>query len=201
MLFGGGKETLHPVIVGVPDGVELVVVAAGASECHAEKGRAHHVGHLGQNLVADVGLVLVTGIAPVGSQAVETGGHLHLNIARRHLVAGQLFGDKLVIGLVFGERADDVVAILPGLAAMRVVLKSIAFGEADHIQPLARLAFGILGHGEQAIHQSFVSLRRRVSHKFAHDRWRRRQADQVQGDAANQSLAASRRSVAKPLVI
>src|SRR5262245_40502237 len=78
----------HAVIVGLPDRVELVVVATGALY-----GQSQERGRRGANHVLEaVVLVLVRVVRLVipGAEAYEAGGDDGLLISPRHLVAGEL---------------------------------------------------------------------------------------------------------------
>ena len=94
-----GEEGLHAVVVALADGIELVIVAAGAAERHAEQRRADDVGHLGEHFVAAAGDFLVAGVLAQRPQAVEAGGDQRLVFFGVDLVAGELLVRKRSYGL------------------------------------------------------------------------------------------------------
>ena len=73
----------------------------------------------------------------------EAGGYegiLFLGIFRDtidQLIAGQLFMNKLVVGLIRIERANDIVSIPPGPGAILIPIEAIAITVANNIKPLA----------------------------------------------------------------
>ena len=67
--MGGGEDGLHPEIVFLADGIELVVVAAGAGQGQTHEGRSRHVDPIGQTFVAELGGVQ-GGLADGGSKPV-----------------------------------------------------------------------------------------------------------------------------------
>ena len=104
-------------------------------------------------------------------------------------VARDLLLHKAVVGLVFVERFDDVIAVAPGVGAGLVALEAFAFGVAGEIEPVACPAFAVMRRGEQAIDNLFISFGRLVGHKGVDFFRRGRKAGQVEGDAAQQGDA------------
>ncbi len=118
-----GEISLQTVIVLLGDRIELVIVAAGAVNGQGGKRRhgVHH--HVVAVEVADDRAV--TGIfrdfdlphrvpRPRGDEA---GGDDAIGICREKHVPGKLLLHETRIGFVLIERADDVVAIRPGVGA------------------------------------------------------------------------------------
>ena len=68
-----GEEGLQAVIIFLQNGVELVIVAAGAAVGHAEKGGRDRVGDIVEQLLA--ALHQIAGIAFIGEVAIEAGGY------------------------------------------------------------------------------------------------------------------------------
>src|SRR5262249_33380242 len=68
------QERLKAVVVRQGDLVELVIVAAGATDGHAEEDDADGVGHLGEGLVAAEYQLGVAGVAADRAEAVKPGG-------------------------------------------------------------------------------------------------------------------------------
>ena len=103
-------------------------------------------------------LHLVGGVHHVGAEKVEGGGGERLGIAGPKFVAGDLLADEAVVGLVFIEGLDDVIAIAPRVWAKGVVLEAIALGVAREVEPVARPAFAVVRRGEQPVDEPFVSV-------------------------------------------
>ena len=108
------EDPVQPVVVVSRDGIELVVVAAGAAQRETEKrppGRVDRV--LERQVPKFIGR---RGVAP--RQRQITGRHDLFPVLRRRAgllgrqqVARQLLADELVVRLVGVEGVDDVVAI------------------------------------------------------------------------------------------
>ena len=120
------------------------------------------------------------------------GGDEGLGIVRRDFVAGELLLDELRVRLVAVERPDDVVAVAPGVRPIGVLLVAVGFGVAHQVEPVAGPALAVVRAGEQAIDQLLVGVGRSVVHEGVHLLRRRRQADQVEGDAADERAAVGR---------
>jgi len=115
------------------DGVELVVVAAGAAERESEKGLAERV----DAVVDPVGLVLGDvhgGVDPFAEQP-EAGAHdravgagVRIEPRRVDEVAGDMFADELVVGEIVVEGLHDPVAIAPGVGDRVVELVAAGLG-------------------------------------------------------------------------
>ena len=156
---------LQAVVVGLAEGIELVVVAAGAADGDAEEGRADDVGHLGEDFVLRAGHVLVAGILAERAEAVEAAGHQVGLVGGIHLVAGELLLDEIVVRLVVVEALDDVIAVAVGVGAMGVVLVAVGLGEADHVEPVAAPLLAVMRRGEQAVDHLFPGIGRLVAHE------------------------------------
>ena len=104
----------------------------------------------------------------------------------REDVAGELLPDEPVVGLVFVERLNDVVAIAPGVPVDDVVVHAVAVGVAGHIQPVAPPAFAVARRSEQAVHEARERVFRVVVQERAHLVGIRRQAMQVERGAPDQ---------------
>ena len=63
-----------PVVIGLAERIELVIVAARAADRDAEKRRAHDVGHFDQHFVAGTGHLLIARILAQRTQPVEAAG-------------------------------------------------------------------------------------------------------------------------------
>ena len=109
------------------------------------------------------------------------------------LVAGELLADEAVVGLVVVERADDVVAVAPGVGLGVVALVAVGLGEPDEVEPVPAPLLAVAGRVEQAVDQLLVGVGRRVVDEGVDLLGRRRQAGQVVGRRGG-SARASRRA-------
>ncbi len=177
------KHRLHREVIRLRNRIELVIVTPRAADGQAEKraaGRCHHVIQFVSALLARQNYV----------------GTLHLVVCAAHektrrrifaeQIARELFPDELVVRLVLVERANDVIAIRPGVVARRVHLEARRLGEPHHVQPVPRPPLAVARRRQQPLHQSLVSVQTFVRQKRAHFLRRRRQADQIKTQPANQ---------------
>jgi hypothetical protein len=96
---------------------------------------------------------------------------------------------ELVVGQVVVERADDPVAIAPGVGADFVVLESIALREAREVQPVLGPMFAIAVSDKQAIDDFLVGVRGGVVCEGVDLGGRWRQPDEVKMNSSNQCFA------------
>jgi hypothetical protein len=101
-------------------------------------------------------------------------------------IAGDLFHDEPIVGLVFIEGADHVIAVRPGIRPRRVHLETRRLREAHHIQPMPRPALAITRRREQLLHESGIGIPRLILHERLHFLRRGRQADQIKVKPANE---------------
>src|SRR6185295_18644592 len=94
-VFDEGQER---VIVGLGDGIELVLVAAGAAD-----GQAHECGGNRADVVVEIvvfGGFFVVGLVVPDAQTPEAGGDEGIVGDVVDFIAGELLADELVVGLV-----------------------------------------------------------------------------------------------------
>ena len=108
----------------------------------------------------------------------------------REQIAGDLLDRELIERQVPVERLDDPVAIGPDRAPT-VLLVAVGVGVASLIEPGPCLALAVMARCEQSIDQPFVCIGALVVLECIDLGGRRRQADQVEADAANQGRAVS----------
>ena len=121
-----------------------------------------------------------------GPRRLKPGGDQRLVFVGSDLVAGQLLAQEPIVRLVVVEGADDVIAIAPGVLAVRVVLEAVGLGEADDIQPVLAPVLAIVRAGEQALDQFLPGIRRAVGDERLDFGGRRRQAGEVEAETADQ---------------
>ena len=136
---GAGKDGDQGVVVPGQDGVELVVVAAGAGDAQSQNALGDYVKLLVVDVVDHPDLVLLgDGLgpqgqkpggddpAPVGLQATCPGKQ----------ISGDLFQDELVVWKVPVEDIDHVVPVTPGMGVLVVLVVAGGVRVAGHVQPV-----------------------------------------------------------------
>ena len=148
--LGAAQNAGQRVVVACWDRVELVIVAAGAADAHAQQGLANHIQLLVHDVHAQQALVLLFVVG--WAQHQQTGGN-ELPAALRGGVVGQqvardLLGDELVQRHVIAHGFDDVIAIPPGILERQCAATAGGLREAGGIQPVLRPALGegVRGH-------------------------------------------------------
>ena len=159
-------------------------MAFGATEGRAQpssRDGAHAFGAvLGQILLG-----LRTAFAGHHVEAVIAGGDFLLLRGVGEEVAGQLFAGERVEGLVRVERVDDVVAVGED-ALVLVAVEADGVREAGDIQPPHGHALAVVRRSEQAVDLLFVGVRRGVGEEGREFFRGRRQAGQVEREAAEE---------------
>ena len=110
---GGLEDGLEAIVVFLRDGIELVVVAAGATDRQTEEDRSSGIHHVGA-LLDEVDVFHFEEHVAVGADAVEAGAGARIGVVRVELIAGDLLFGETVIRFVVVEGFDDVVAVAPG---------------------------------------------------------------------------------------
>ena len=200
---GRAQDTGHRVVVGRGDGVELVVVATGAADRQGEKGAAHGVDLLVDDV--DQHLVRVLFGEHLWSQHQKAGpGDLleALGVGLcRHQVAGDLFVNEAVEGLVAVERVDDVVAIAEGVGESDVLVEAVRVGIAGDVEPVAAPTLTVVRRGEEPVDDPGERVGALVGEEILDLGFRRRQADQIERGAAEQGALVGRGDGCETLVL
>ena len=124
------------------NGVELVVVALGASNAQAEQGRSgggHAVEHRfnAELFGIDAALLVDLGVA------VEAGGHALSEGGLGQEVSGELLDEELIEGLIGVEGRNDAIAVGPdGSGGVDAV--AVGVGIPGDVQPPAAPAFSVM---------------------------------------------------------
>ncbi len=151
------KDGSERVVVLDGDGIELVIVAAGAahrdSHHRGSDGLHDFVHAIGAGLADGGGFAADGGGGDVGAGDEEAGG-----LADFQLVSCQLFGDELIVGEVVVESPDDIVTVDPGILSVEVGFGSIGLGPADDVEPMLGPAFAEVGGGELGVEEGGVGL-------------------------------------------
>ena len=119
------------------------------------------------------------------------------SVASGKQVAGDLLDRELVERHVGVQGADDPVAIGPD-RAVAVALVAVGVGIAGRVEPGGRPALAVVRRGQQSIDQALVGVGRSIGEECIDLGDARRQADQIERNAADQTLAVGWRRGARP---
>ena len=114
-------------------------------------------------------------------------------------VAGDLLLHELVIGFVFVEALNDVVAVAPGEGEREIAATADGIGVAGHVEPVPAPAFAEAFGGQQAVNRLFVGLWRAILEESVQFVSRGEQAGQIEGKAAQKGGLVRRRRGRQPL--
>ena len=165
-----------------------MIVAARALERLGEEGFADTVGDIVEEALArDLG-DFHAGEFP-RAHAEKTGGNDRLGIFRLEFITGDLLAHKVVVRFVVIKRADDVVAVTPRVAALKVVGETAAVGVAHDVEPVLRHALAVVRAGEES-GEEVADGRLRIGDYRALESGnflgRRGETEEVEGRAANE---------------
>ena len=126
-----GEESVKRVVVGRGDGIELVVVAAGALDGEPHESAGGHV----DSVIDNVGLI----VKKPATQGQKTHGGQGLAIGLGgQLVSGQLLDEEPIVRQVAVEGVHHPVAVGVAVGIPTLLFKnvSLAVGITGHIQPV-----------------------------------------------------------------
>ena len=165
-LGGVAEEGGQRIEVLLGDGIELVVVAGGATHRQAQPDRAGGV----DPVLGVHDLHFLFDDAPfVGGDvaAMEAGGDELFRGRIGQQVAGQLVHRELVEGQVPVEGPDDPVPVGPHLTVI-VDMQAVGVAVAGRIEPIAAPVLPIGRGSHEAVGPRGVRVRRGVRHKLRH---------------------------------
>ena len=185
---GEGGDQL--VILALRNGIELVIVAAGAVDGEAEERLADGADDVLQFVLPDDGfhrgalLLLADFVVRPGDE--EAGGDQGVGVVRVQGVAGELQPRELVVGEVLVEGVDDPVAVAPGVGAELVPLEALALAVTGDVEPVARPAFAEVLRRKELLDGGCVRGIGSVLFEPCDVVEFGREADEVEGDASQQ---------------
>ncbi len=198
-LFGACEHSLECVVILLSDGIELVVVAAGAVRRDAGE-RRHHVRHDVVAVDVTANLAIEGVLADVaqgtfipGTRRQKTEGRDAFGFVREEGVGGDLFLDEAVVGPVLVERVDDVFAVAPGGFSGTILVVSVGFGEMNDVEPVPGPAFAVTGGGQQAIDPTLHGVGGGVLLKFRDLLRCGQESMKIQGQSSKQRAAVRHR--------
>ena len=132
-----------------------MIVAAGTADGQAEKSSSGGVDHISQLV-----LTLHQGEVGIGAfdDVVGTGHQKACAKIRTESIAGEVFLDEAIEGFVVVKRLNDVVPETPGARALAVCFKSVTFGKANEIKPVARKTLAVMRACEDPIDEIIPGL-------------------------------------------
>ena len=161
-----------------------MVVAAGAPHCQSQECLAggadtvHHSFHA-VLLEVDAALLVDHGVA------VKSRGDQLIPGWIGEKVAGELLGHEAVEGHVPVERVDHPIAVFPH-GTVTVAGVAVGVGIAGDVEPMASPTLPVVGGIQQTVDQALVGAGPGIGQKPGNFSRSRRQADQIEADAANE---------------
>ena len=164
------EDAGESVVVGDGDGVELMIVAAGAAESHAEEGAADSVDLFIDEFHFEK-FVILEFVVQSAEDEVAAADKLGVPCCGGGVVkevAGEVFADELVVGFVLVEGIDDVVTEAPGIGEDEGAPAAAGLREASDIKPMPPPTFAEFWAGEEVIADGFEGGWRRVGEEGSH---------------------------------
>ena len=188
---GAEEDARQCIVVALGDWIELMIMAASTGDGEPEEGLRHGVDLFIDEVHGELAAVaLVVALGPDGEEARSNDllALLALVLILQEVTSNLLL-DELVIGLVFIEGLNDVVAIAPGMRVEDVGLLATGFGISGDIQPMTAPAFAKAGRVQILIDDALHGIRRGVCEKGGNLIGCWRQAGEVEGKATDQGAA------------
>ena len=142
--LGAAHDSGKRVVVAGGNGIELVIVAAGAADGEAEEGAAHGVELFIDDVHAQHAFVLFFVIG--GAKREEAGGGDLATtcggIGGWKEIACEVLGDHAIDGNVVTDGFDNVVAETPRIFEGQRTAPTGGFGETRDVEPVRGEAFG-----------------------------------------------------------
>ncbi len=194
-IHGVVEDAGKRVVIGLRNGIVLVIVAAGAGDSQAHEAAGYGIDAV-MPLISAGDFVRAVVVIP-GPEAQKAGAGEHLGaVFGIHQVARELSFDEAIVRHIVVEGLDHPIAITIGVgvgaitSGERLETAVIVFAEAGDIEPLAAPALAIVGRGEETIDQFGVSVWRNVLFESS-DLFRRGgKAGEVEGGPADQVMLA-----------
>ena len=177
-----------------------MIVAAGTAEREAEHRAAEGVDAVGEIEMLEIG---VGGVAVALADGEEAGGGDEIGVVGRlsltgEDVAGDLSGEKSVVGHVGIEGPDHPVAVAAGFADGVVGAVAGRVGVAGDVEPVASPALSVGTRSEEPVDDPLPGIGGGVVEKGADLGGRRREAGEIEGDAAEEGAPIGERRRFQP---
>ena len=181
------EEGEQPVVLALADRVVLVIVTLAAADGQAEEDGAGGVDAIDDRLDAEH-LDVDAPLLVRRRVAVKTRGDPIRLRRLREQIAGKLIDDEAIDRQVMVQGVDDPVAVGPHRAGA-VDREAVRIAVAGQVEPVPGPAFAVVGRRQQPIDESLVSVGPAVGEEIGDFLRRRRQADEIEADPANQGRA------------
>ena len=178
------------VIIARRDRVELVIVAARAADGLPEERLANRVELFVHDIHDELLLVLLLEVV-IADREKGRGDHLTATLRQRsgrQQIPGDLLAHETVERAVLVETLDHIIAVAPGLLEHEPAQRQ-RLGEPRYVEPMPPPALAEMRRREEPIDQALVRARRAIVHKGVDLPRRRRQADEIVGQTADQRHA------------
>src|SRR5439155_6160311 len=144
-------------------------------------------------------------VEDIESAAQIAGSTLRVSIAGSKLVAGKHLDDQPVVALVLVERLDNPIAPAPDMPAAVAQLveaaAAVPIAVPPNIHPVPAPALAVARAGQKLVHEPLVGLEGLVGEKGVQLVARRRQADKVKVDPAEQDFVVGGRLLSESAVL
>ena len=170
----------HGIVVLGGDGVELVIVTAGAGRRETEQPAGQGVHAVREGLRFGLGLGLgIAAITGIGRTDCEKPGAGGVRFCFQQ-ISGNLPDQELIVRQVCVEGTHYPVAVPPGIRQGLVAKASVGIAVTCHVQPMAGPTLAVLFRFQKRVHYFCKSVRRFICQKILHLFRGRRQPGQVQ---------------------
>jgi|GEM_PF-6378433 len=176
------EDASQCVIVALRDRIELVIVAASATDCHPQQRLAERVDLFVDDVEFQRLLVLLFVVCWAECQKCRRDEVFLLLLRRieRQQVTGELFQYEAIERFVAVERTDCVIAIPPGFGKNHRPAAAAGFRKAGDVQPVPTPTLAEVRRRQQTIDDLLTSVRRCIRNEVVNLRRSRWQTDQVE---------------------
>ena len=150
--LGEGRE--HFVVVALRNGVELMVVAAGAANGQPQKCLACDAKHVIKLIVAFLFDLALCDLCCVCACPKEPCEEVGIRVRGRQLIPSELPSGELVPGHIGIECADNGIPVRPCIWPVIVLFVAVALCVACDIQPVARPLLAVVRICEEAVNDT-----------------------------------------------
>ena len=182
-----GEERGHRVEVLGEEGIELVIVALGATQRGAQPD-SRDIADSVRSVLCQILLGLGAALVGHAAEAVVAARHQLPGCRIGKQVARELLAGHDIERLVFVERPDDILAERIHVDG-HVPVVADRVGVADEVQPVDSHALAVVRGTEERIHQCHVSVGPPVADETLDHIRARRQAGEIEAETTGQRVA------------
>ena len=198
LVVDAAEDRLEAVVIADRDGIELVIMAAGAADREAEETLACIDENVVEGVLPGEPFRGVVGAdlsreENRGGDEKPGGGVVPVGIA------GELTADEGVVGHVGVEGGHDPVAVGPGIGPFGIHLVAVGVGIPDDVEPVLGHPFAVSRRGEETVGDALDSAWRTIGEEAVDLLRRRGKPDEVQRDAPQPGKAIGLRGGSESL--